>query len=132
MSVTIQLPATIEQHFRDDASREGISLEGYLTQLLTRNGRRKPAEKDLQNWSEEKLLDHISLNVSLADLEEYHRLKILFQEEKLTASQHERLLALSDLMEIAHAERMKYVIVLAQKRGIPLEKMMNQLDLPTS
>jgi hypothetical protein len=35
MSLTIQIPVTTEQYLRENATREGMSLERYIAQLLT-------------------------------------------------------------------------------------------------
>lgn len=35
MSLTIELPVTVEQSLRKRAERQGVSLENYISQLLT-------------------------------------------------------------------------------------------------
>ena len=128
MSLTIQLPVTTEHYLRESATREGMPLERYISQLLTATSISKNTKKK-KLLTEEELLAHCQLDIQTDDLEEYHRLKTLFKLDKITEDERENLIQLNDLIEIAHAKRMGYVLQLAQLRTISLEKAMLDLGI---
>lgn len=128
MSLTIQLPVTTEHYLRESATREGMPLERYISQLLTATSISKNAKKK-KLLTEQELLTHCQLDIQTDDLEEYHRLRTLFKLDKITEEERENLIQLNDLIEIAHAKRMSYVLQLAQLRNISLEKMMSDLGI---
>ncbi len=129
MSLVIQLPVTTEHHLRESATREGMPLERYISQLLTATSISTIAKNKKKVLTEGDLLNRIQLDVQTSDLEEYLRLKTLFQTDKITAEERETLIQLNDLIEIAHAKRMGFVLQLAKLRGISLEKAMDDLGI---
>ena len=129
MSLTIQLPVTTEYQLRESATREGMPLERYISQLLTATSMSTNDRKKKKPLSEAELLAHCQLDVQLNDLEEYHRLRTLYKLNKITDEERETLIQLNDLIEIAHAKRMGSVLQLAQLRKISLEKTMLDLGI---
>ena len=129
MSLTIQLPLTIEQNLREIAKTQGLSLESYVMQILAHNSRKKESKKKEKDLTETELLTHTQLNVLPSDLEEFYRLSSLFNAKTISDIDYEKLLQLNDLIEIAHAERMKYILVLANLRNVSLETMMHDLGI---
>lgn len=128
MSLTIELPVTVEQSLRKRAEGQGVSLENYISQLLTEINIENPNSQP-KKWTEAELLSRVQLNVDPKDLEEYYRLGDLFQSGEITSEEHEKLLQLNDLIEIAHAERIKYVIELAKLRNQALEDVVIELGI---
>lgn len=128
MSVTIAFPPPIEKRLRDGAARQGVSLEQYITQVVL-SGLSGSNQSDADELSEDELLRRIQLNVQPHELDEYYRLAALRKAEQLSENEYEKLLALTDKIEIAHAERMKYVVALAKLRGISLEQIMVDLGI---
>lgn len=128
MSLTIQLPVTTEHSLRESATREGMSLERYIAQLLTITSITKTPKKK-KPLTEDELFKYCQLDIQTADLEAYHRLKTLFKTDKITENERENLIQLNDLIEVAHAKRMGYVLQLAQLRKVSLEKMMSDLGI---
>ena len=128
MSLTIELPISVERALRKQAEQQGVALESYISDLLssipTDNFTEQPKER-----TEVQLLEKIQLNVAPQDLEEYYRLSALFKSGQITEAEHEKLLALNDVIEIAHAERIKYVIELANLRNQSLEDVVLELGL---
>jgi hypothetical protein len=129
MSLIIQLPSTIEQNLKENASKQGVTLEDYILQLLVSKGSSKKSKKRNKAWTEDELLMNIQLKIHPKDLESYHRLTERFNSNTLTEAEHERLLQLHDIIEMAHAERMKYVIALAQLRRQTIEQTMQDLGI---
>ena len=128
MSVTIAFPPTIEKRLRDDAARQGVSLEQYITQFVI-SGLSESSRPDPDELTEDELLQRVQLNVKPRELDEYYRLVELRKAEQMTEEEYERLLELTNRIEIAHAERMKYVVALAKLRGVSLEQIMLDLGL---
>jgi hypothetical protein len=132
MSLTLQLPITIEEQLKRDAAQEGVSMERYILQLLTQNFVKKAAKKTRKSLTETELLKRIALQVAPDDLEEFHHLKSLFKAENITEIERERLIQLNEIIEIAHAERLKYVLLLANFRGETFDKTLQTLGIQSS
>jgi phage repressor protein C with HTH and peptisase S24 domain len=129
MSLTIQLPLNIEQNLRETAIKQGFSLENYVMHLLTLNSKAKETKKKRKELSESDLLMRIHLDVDPKELEEYYRLGTVFKTGTLTEEEYEKLLELNDLIEIAHAKRMKYLLALAKMRQVSLETIMDDFGI---
>ncbi|HPH19849.1 MAG TPA: hypothetical protein PLE32_13765 [Haliscomenobacter sp.] len=129
MSLTIQLPSSLEQRIRDNAVRQGIPLENLVAQILA-SGINKLDLDEEEKTREAELLQRIRLTVvPEAELGEYYRLSVLRQAEQLQEQEYERLISLTHRVEAIHAERLKYVAELAQLRGVPLRQTMSDLGL---
>lgn len=126
MSLTIQLPVTTEHYLRENATRQGLPLEQYITQLLTEKSLLKKRKKSL---SEQELLQNIQLDIQATDLQDYYNLKEKLQTGSITEQEREKLIQLNDLIEIAHAKRMAYVLQLAKLRKVSFEKIMIDLGI---
>ncbi len=128
MSLTIELPISVERALRKQAEMQGVALESYISELLSSIPTDKFTEQPKES-TETQLLEKIQLNVAPQDLEEYYRLSALFKSDQITDAEHEKLLALNDVIEIAHAERIKYVIELSKLRNQSLEDVVLELGL---
>ncbi len=129
MSLTIQLPSSLEQRIRDNAVRQGIPLENLVAQILA-SGINKLDLDEEEKIREAELLQRIRLTVvPEIELGEYYRLSVLRQAEQLQEQEYERLISLTHRVEAIHAERLKYVAELAQLRGISLRQTMSDLGL---
>ena len=124
MSLTIQLPMTTEHYLR-----ENMPLERYIVQLLTATSISKISKKKKKSLTEAELLKHCQLAVQTDDLAEYHRLRTLYKLNKITNEERESLIQLNELIEIAHAKRMKYLVALAKLRQVSLETIMDDLGI---
>lgn len=132
MSLTVQLPSSLEQQIRDKAMRQGIPLEKLIAQLLT-SGITRGSMGDEMELKEAELFQRIRLTVlPETELGEYYRLSALCQAEQLHDNEHESLLRLTHRAEALHAERLKYVAELAKLRGISLRQAMSDLGLRRS
>jgi hypothetical protein len=126
MSLTINLPTTIEQQFRQEATSNGLSLDTYLLRLLQQAA--KIAQKP-KRFSESELLEKINLDISEAEWTTYRHLIGLMREERLTEQEHNVLIALGDKIEVENAKRVKYLFELAELRGVSVKKLMKNLGI---
>ena len=124
MSLTIQLPFSIEQQLRDKAARQGVSLEKYVAQVLS-SGISDASGQQSPSLTEDDLLLKINTSiVSQKELERFHFLDRRRQAEKLTQKEHEELVRLVNRIEIAHAERLKWVLTLASIRKVSFQQLL--------
>ena len=129
MALTIDLPTTIEQQFRQEADSEGLSLDSYLVQLLKQVAQLSQKRAQPKQLSETDLLQKINLGISETEWTRYKYLISLRRAERLTEQEHQALIVLGDKIEQANAQRLKYLFALSQLRGISLEKLMLDLGI---
>ena len=77
-----------------------------------------------QQASEATLLKAINLDISEAEWATYKQLIGLRRAEKLTEQEHEALIILGEKIEQANAQRLANLALLAQIRGVSLQKLM--------
>jgi hypothetical protein len=128
MSITIAIPPKLEQRLRDEATRKGLSVEEYIAQMLIAS-QPDAGLTGMGDMTEDQLLQRVQLNIPQNDLEEYYRLAALGKAERLNAEEHEKLLVLTNRIETAHADRMRYVLALARLRGVSPEEMVVELGI---
>ncbi len=124
MSLTLELPNTIELQFQQEAKLKGLSLDEYLVQIL-----KKAASKHLKKDVEAELLQQINKGLSEKDWIKYHTLLKQRKENNLSKTEYQDLVKLIDKVELANANRMRYLIQLAQLRDTSLRQLMVDLDL---
>ena len=78
------------------------------------------------------LLKEINIGLSAATWTEYHLLIAKRQAETLTDEEQQKLIEISDRLEIANVRRMKALIELATLRGQPVSIVMQELGIPES
>jgi len=129
MSLTIQLPGSLEQQIRDNAARQGVSLEKYVTDVLLSDISLKSQSLE-QEITEEELLLRIRLTVVPEhELSEYYRLSALNEAGQLGEAEYQKLVSLTHHVEVIHAERMHYVAAWARLRDMSLRQAMSELGL---
>jgi hypothetical protein len=129
MSLTIQLPFSIEQQLRDKAARQGVSLEKYVAQVLSSGVSDASGGQQAALTEEDLLLKINTSTISQKDLERFKSLDKRRKAETLTPSEHEELLRLVDRIEMAHAERLKWVLALASLRKVPFQQLLTDLGI---
>ena len=129
MSLTIELPTSIEQQFRKEATSKGLSLDNYLVQVLKQVAQLSQQKISPKPLSEASLLKKINLGISDAEWLTYKNLIALLREDRLTEQEHKNLIALGDKIENANALRLQYLFALAQLRNVPLPQLMADLGI---
>ena len=132
MALTIELPSNIEQQLLQGATQKGVSLENYLLQLISNatNAPKKTIKKKaISELSENELLRKINLDITETEWTTYHRLTSLRKADKITESEYAQLIELGEKIENANVVRLKYLVVLSQKRKVSLNKLMADLGL---
>jgi len=131
--VSIQLGPEAEQRLRELASKQGLQadllarnlLERCLVSEETRDARNAPCLPA----GEADLLQAINRGLPAETWERYHKLMECRQDETLAPEEYAELVALTDIVEQAHAARMTCVAELARMRGVSIDDLMTELGI---
>lgn len=129
MALTINLPISIEQQFRQEAALKGLSLDSYLLRLLKQAANISQTQAAPKRLSEKDLLKNINLDISELEWITYRHLISLRNAERLTEQEHDKLILLGDKIEKANAKRLEYLLLLSELRGISLDKLIDDLGI---
>ena len=127
MTITLELPEALEKQLRKEAARKGVSLDRYIIQNLED----KDMPGEAAGYSEPELLEKINLDLGIPaeSWDRYYFLVGRLQAEQLSKKEHQELLSLTEMIESANVERIKYLIALANLRNLTLEQVMSDLGI---
>ena len=128
MSLTVTLADHMERQLQALAEQQGMSTENFVTHVLEKVAQ----EQDLAKASEALLLQQLDLGFTEAQWRDYHTLIALRNEERLTDKQHERLIAFTNQLENANAQRMAVLAELAKRRQQPIRTVMEDLGITSA
>ena len=101
-------------------------LDRFVDQVLTLRARRRaPCLPE----KESELLLRINEGLPEETWRQYHELVAKRKAGTLTPEEHSVLIALTNQVEMAHAQRIGYISELAQLRGKTLREMMDELGI---
>jgi hypothetical protein len=131
MTITIELTPELERHLRQEAARVGLEPDVYIieavqTYLMQKRHRRHTPRLSPE---ESRLLSKINLGLSPNEWERYHALMARRKAETLTPDEQAELIALSDRLEEANAQRIGYLAELARVRNTTLDAVISELGL---
>lgn len=113
MTLTITLQPEVEQRFREEAQREGLTLEQLATQRLT----------------EAELLWRIRTASPEPETKQLHRLLRKQKSRPLSPQEQEQLQTLLDIREERGGQRLHDLALLAHLRSLPVRELMEQLGI---
>ncbi len=125
MTITLELPEDLERQLRTEAARNGISLDKQIVQSLSDN----ESIPDANASTEAQLRNKIMRWIPAHQHETYLALVAKRRSGHITASEYEELLLLTDVVETAHAVRMRHLIQLADLRHISLENLLREMGI---
>lgn len=128
MTLILQLPDQLEQNLRAQAALQGVSLEYFVKNLLA-NEVMSGSSDEIDNYTEEELLQLIQTGPDAVIFEEYKKLKAVFESGKIQDAARDRLQMLHEIMEAAHAKRMHYFVLLSRLRKVDLDDLLNEYSL---
>ena len=131
MTLTIDLKPELEAQLRAEAARIGSDTNAFVVQALEERLRRKGRQPVAPHLSHEEslLLQKINQGLPEATWQEYRELVDKRRAETLTPEEQTRLIAISDSISEAHAERMANMAELARLRNTSLKTLMRQLKV---
>ena len=128
--LTLEITPELEQQLREEAARQGLEPNRYILNALAE--RLRPAASQTVphlSESETDLLQQINLGLSAQQWEQYHAWIAKRRAETLTPDEQAGLIALSDQIEQANADRIQRLIKLAELRGQSLAEVMQTLGI---
>ncbi len=128
MTLTLELKPELEAQLQEAAGNSGLDTVGFVQRLLEEKLFRRVGNEPLSN-QEAALLQKINQGVAPACWQEYHELVAKRRAEAMTPDEQGRLIALSDQIEIANAERIGHLIELSRLRNKTLPEVMTQLGI---
>lgn len=129
MSITIKIESDLEEKLRESARKAGMSFDHYIVKLLEENTQLDAIEVDAKEKRERFLLEKINLGIPVSIWKRYNYLKSLREKEQLEPDEHSELISISDQIEQANADRMKYLMELADLRQVSIESLMESLGI---
>ena len=130
MAITIDLTPEIEAKLRDEAAKEGLDPDRYVSHTLAeRWGQTPKTVAPRLSRSESELLQRINEGLPAETWRQYHSLIAMRNAGTLTPEDQKMLVGLIDKVEIAHARRMGYLVELANLRGTTLDELMDSLGI---
>ncbi|MCG8350203.1 MAG: hypothetical protein MI924_20755 [Chloroflexales bacterium] len=135
MSITIDVGPDMEQQLRQAAAQAGLAPETYIIELLrerlSQSHRHANNERSISP-SETELLLQINQSLSGITWARYHELVAKRKVETLMEDEQQELIDLTDQIETANAQRISYLVELAQLRRTPLDALMHELGLKST
>ncbi|MBE9064397.1 STAS/SEC14 domain-containing protein [cf. Phormidesmis sp. LEGE 11477] len=101
-----------------------------LTHFLSRVGSILASRSNLPT-SETVLIQKINQGPPATIQQHYDELQAKLRDKTLSPEEHQTLLDLIDVVELASAERLKHLIALAQLRQVSVDEVMKQLEIQT-
>jgi hypothetical protein len=131
MTITIELTPELERQLRQEAARVGLAPDVYIieavqTRLMQKRHRRRTPHLSPE---EAHLLSKINLGLAPNEWERYHALLARRKAVTLTPDEQAELIALSDRLEEANAQRIGYLAELARVRNTTLDAVISELGL---
>jgi hypothetical protein len=130
MTITLQMPETLEARLRAQAAREGVDADTIVLRALEREV--GPAKDSSPLARESELLLRITDGPPEAVWRRYHDLAPKRDAETLTPAEYEELIKLSEAIESVDVKRLEYMAELAKLRGVSLRAIRSQLAIPES
>ena len=123
---TIQVQATLSQQelFKATQQLDTAELKAFMQQLSALYARRQTPHL---SQKEGDLLQKINQGIPPSLWQPYQALIARRDADALTSDEYEELIRLSDQIEEVHAERMGYLVELAQLRQVSLTDLMDAL-----
>lgn len=129
MSITVQVTKDVEENLRKNAARQGKALDRYVSEILEQVSNYEQPTNCSISAQEADLLQRINLAIPSETWAEYRRLVARRDREEITPEELDMLIAITDKIEIANAERIRHLAELAQLRGISLPELMHELGI---
>ncbi len=129
VQVTSHIEIDVDEMLKGVAQLEPNELEQIVNKLLALQAHQRAVSL---SQTETDLLQQINKGLPPTVRLRYDELAVKLHEEIITPAEHEELLRLIDQIEQADVERLRYMIVLAQLRGVSVDTLMDQLGIRQS
>lgn len=130
--MTIELAPDLEERVRVEANAAGVDANSWVVEALVSRLLKPtsdPSKATRFSPEESRLLLEINKGLSESTWLRYRELVQRRDAELLTPAEYDELIALSDLIEEVHANRMECLAQLAELRGITMKELMAELSI---
>ena len=127
MSIKVKIPPELEKRLEKEAAARNLDIDDLIIRLLEE--RYPPGPIQESNLREKQLLEAINAGMQSSDWKRYFELIEKRDAEILTDKEYRELIELNDVIEMAHARRLEYLVELAKLRGVSLERLMKELGI---
>ena len=118
--------ANIDQLIESVEQLETSELETYVARVSLLLARRRAPGLSSE---ETELLEIVNKRLPAEIESRYSELQNKIHDETVTPAEHEELMKLVDVIELADAERLQAMLTLSQLRQISLQQLMDQLGI---
>ena len=127
MIITLELPPEMERQLQRAARTQGKDIAAFLLENVQRQLR-----QDVLPETEANLLLAINAPITTEIRIQRDALLALQKQRELTEAEQETLTQLIDTVEIANAKRWQSLAELAERRGLSLAEIAQELEIPLS
>jgi hypothetical protein len=125
MTITLDLPPELEGPLQKAAQTQGKDIAAFLLDSV-----RQRLRHDVLPEPEEKLLEVINAPIAPEARSERDALLAVQSQRELSADEQTTLTRLIDEVEQANATRWQCVAELARRRGLSLQQIAVELEIP--
>ena len=125
MTITLNLPPELERQVQQAARTQGKDVSVFLLDSI-----RQRVRPDVLPESDSRLLEIINAPIAPKARQERNALLALQSQRELTDAEQETLAHLMDAVELANAQRWQCLAELAERRGLSLAEITQQLQIP--
>lgn len=125
MTITLDLPSDMEGPIEQAARLQGKEVNAFLLDSL-----RQRLRRDVLSETEASLLQAIQAPIAPEARQERNALLALQEQRELTDTERETLTQLFDIVELANARRWQCLAELAERRGLSLNEIAQELEIP--
>lgn len=125
MTITLDLPPDLEGRLQQAARTQGKDVAALLLDSV-----RQHLRSDVLNETDASLLQVINAPIAPEARRQRDALLALQQQRDLTDAEQEILTGLVDTVEIANAKRWEALAELAERRGLSLAEIAQELEIP--
>lgn len=126
VQLTSEVNIDTEQLLEGVAQLNTLELTNFLSQVGS-----ILASRSSLSVSETMLIQKINQGLPAEIQQQYDELQAKLRNETISQEEHQTLLELIDIVELASAERLKHLIALAQLRQVSVDEVMQQLEIQT-
>lgn len=120
------MTSSIASLFQEVERLDNRSLDTFIDNVLSLRVQRKTSDKQKE---EADLLKKINKSLSIPQIERFRYLNEKRLDGEITEQEHTELGVLIEKIEKLNVTRLKYLISLAQLRGVTVRELMSQLGI---
>ncbi len=125
MTLRIEMTPELEQQLQQAADKAGVTPDAYIVRLLQQN--LKPTHRLPDN--EVELLQRIDRSLSHIEWPRYSNLLSKRNAQTLNPTEHNELIAISEQIELANAQRIEALGELSRIRNTSINDLIAELGL---